>query len=507
MSFVSKGQVFQYDVVVIGGGLAALTAAISAKEAGTAVAIITKGKAGMGGSSVLTNAVFSAIFSPGDTPEQFLQDMIVGSRYLTHQRLAKILAEECTYRVNELETKYRINLERERKIATPGHAFPRRVYAGNGQGRNVTTAMRDYAREIGVVFHEQASLVELLQDNGTVCGVTFDMEKERVVAYSAAVILATGGFGGLYDSTDNPRDVTGEGIGLAFRHGAKLIDMEFVQFYPYRLKTPANIDVLTKIFGKGAILVNEENERFMDKYPRQELETRDVLCYAMYQQKKVLLDFSHLSKEDLQQDSPQLYRLYQKGYTGDWVMQPVQHYCMGGIQTDEWGRTGVAGLYACGECTGGLHGANRLGGGSLTEILVFGPRVGQMAANETVPLPQKENLPLGSEDHDDRITAAMEQDMMKTLKEIMWTKVGIERSTDSLVEAATQLAAMLAQIETADGSKAKQLADKIRVAWAAAYAGSLRKESRGAHRLQNITEEKKEWEKNIVIEKSTFIGA
>ncbi|WP_042357668.1 FAD-dependent oxidoreductase [Bacillus rubiinfantis] len=500
---MSEVQTFQYDVIVVGGGMAALAAAISAKETGASVAIVSKGKVGMGGSSVLTNAVFSAIFSQGDSPEVFLQDMIEGSRYLADQKLAKVLVEECTYRVNELETKYRIVLEREKKIATPGHSFPRRVYAEKGQGRNVTTAMRKYAMELGVVFHEQATLVDLLESDGAVCGALFAAKKGWAVFYASAVILATGGFGGLYASTDNPRDVSGEGIGLAYRHGAKLVDMEFIQFYPYRLKTPANIDVLTKIFGKGAYLLNEKNERFMASYQRKELETRDVLCYAMYQQNKVLLDFSRVAQADLEQDSPQLFRLTRKKYSGDWVMQPVQHYCMGGIQTDEWGRTGVPGLYACGECTGGLHGANRLAGGSVTEILVFAPRVGKMAAEETVPmLPDKSMINALFENCTD-VPESVEQDILKKVKDIMWTKVGIERSTDSLVKAANELSGMLSQIETVNDIWGQLLTDKLRTAWAVAYAGSLRTESRGAHRLQNIKEERMEWQKKIVIQQSS----
>lgn len=120
----------------------------------------------------------------------------------------------------------------------------------------------------------------------------------------------------------------------------------------------------------------------MEKYPKKELETRDILSYAMFKENKVLIDFSKVAEEVLKRDSPYLYRLCLKGHQGEWIMSPVQHYCMGGVQTDEWGRTNIPGLYACGEVTGGLHGANRLGGGSLTESLVFGRRTRKVAVQE-----------------------------------------------------------------------------------------------------------------------------
>lgn len=484
---------YNYDVIVIGGGQAALAAAISAKEQGAAVALVTKGKAGLGGSSVISDSVHSAIFSPGDSPELFFNDIIEGGRHLSDKRLARVLAEECTVRVNELESKFGIRLERERVIITPGHSFPRRVYAGNGIGKNITKPLRDYAIESGIFFHEQTAVVDLLKHNNEVKGVLVQKGKEFQVMYSPAVILATGGFGGLYQSSDNPRDVSGEGIGMAWRHGASLVDMEFVQFYPYRLQQPANIDVMTKVFGKGAFLTNDRNERFMEKFPKKELETRDILSYAMFQEQKVLLDFSLVDENVLKHDSPHLYRLFEKGYTGEWVMSPVQHYCMGGIQTDEWGRTNVSGLYACGEVTGGLHGANRLGGGSLTESLVFGHRAGKMAVQEKSMDLKADLKDFGVEAILSTPSTANGTQTLKKVKEIMWNKVGIERSSQSLKEAADDLNYIALSLENENSIQALQLRDKVRSAWASAFAASTRKESRGAHKLQDIKCEKKEW--------------
>ncbi|WP_158553579.1 FAD-dependent oxidoreductase [Peribacillus saganii] len=491
---------YQYDVIVVGGGQAALAAAISAKEEGSAVALITKGKAGLGGSSVISDGVHSTIFSPGDSPEIFCQDMIAGGKGLSDRRLAEILAEECTNRVNELESKYGIPQQLERKVSTPGHSFPRRSYAPGGVGRNVTRPMREYAQSAGIDFFEQSSIVDLIKGDTGIVGAFVQNEEGMQAFYAGSVILATGGFGGLYASSDNPRDVSGEAIGMAWRHGAVLRDMEFIQFYPYRLQHPANLDVMTRIFGKGAILLNQNNERFMESFPRKELETRDIISYEMFKQHKVLLDFSSVAGADLEHDSPLLYRTLKKGYQGEYIMSPVQHYCMGGIKTDEYGRTNLPGLYACGECSGGLHGANRLGGGSLTEALVFGKRTGYMATKES-----KDRIGIAAEQEfaveADEAAASdfNEQEVIKAIKTIMWTKAGIERTSQSLLEAANELDTLADQLEKEKGIAALQLHDKVRAAWAAAHSASVRKESRGAHKLLDFREQSSDWELTISV--------
>jgi aspartate oxidase len=197
-------------------------------------------------------------------------------------------------------------------------------------------------------------------------------------------VLASGGIRGLYAQSDNPNDITGEGIGMAWRHGAEIIDMEIIQFYPYRLVYPQNVDVFTKVFGHGAKMINEDGKRFMERFPKKELETRDIVCYEMHKQKKVILDLSEVDKEGLKKISRNLYQILKKGFDGELLMSPVEHYSMGGIKVDENGRTNIKGLFACGKCTGGLHGANRLGSGSLTEAIVFGNRTGIAAATESI---------------------------------------------------------------------------------------------------------------------------
>nr|WP_309472968.1 FAD-binding protein [Cytobacillus firmus] len=225
----------------------------------------------------------------------------------------------------------------------------------------------------------------------------------------------------------------------------------------------------------------------------------------MFKENKVLLDFSAETGSIFQLDSPYLYRLYQKGHEGEWAMSPVQHYCMGGIQTDEWGRTNVPGLYACGEVTGGLHGANRLGGGSLTESLVFGHRAGKVAVQEKSMESIAGIMPSGTEELVDNSPIIGESEMIKKVKEVMWQKVGIERTSLSLKEAADELNLISLNLENENSIQALQIRDKVRSAWASAISAAARKESRGAHKIEDVKKEKKEWQGKNRIHKTSLL--
>lgn len=308
------------DVLVIGGGQAALRSAIEARELGASVIIVTKGKAGGGGSSVISDGVHSAIFSQGDSPESFYEDMMRGGKGINDSCLVRILAEECTVRVKELSEKFGIETYNEKVVATPGHSYPRRCYADNGTGKTVTLKMREYAEQIGITCIENTWIVDLIR-NDRIEGAIGIHDHDWVQIFAGSTILATGGIGGLYEQSDNPIDVSGEGIGIAWRHGAFLQDMEFIQFYPYRLIEPINIDLFTKIFAKGAKMLNAAGERFMEAFPRKEMETRDVLCYEMYKQGLVYLDLGEVPTE-LNASSPKLAGLMKKGYKGPLRIEP-----------------------------------------------------------------------------------------------------------------------------------------------------------------------------------------
>lgn len=525
------------DVLVVGGGQAALRAAIEARRQGAKVVVVSKGRVGAGGSSAISDTVHSAILAPEDSPEIFFQDIVRGGRQINDPDLARTLAEECTMRVMELIKDFEIALQFEKEVVTPGHSYPRRCFHRSGRGDAITKRLREYAEAIGVACVERTHIVDLVTDGGwhppsadaygalewknadaeafgsgrargttekRVVGALGWSDGEWVWFAAGSTVLATGGIGRIYAYSDNPVDVTGEAIGMAWRHGVRLQDMEFVQFYPYRLVSPINIDLQTKLFAKGAVMRNAQGVRFLEAYPRKELETRDVVCYEMFKQGSVFLDVSQVSQADLAASNPRLYALLQRGYQGKLVMQPVEHYSMGGLSIDPDGRTNVAGLYACGECAGGVHGANRLGGGALTEALVFGARAGCAAAAEAVAVSARlvrerarEIAAAGAWLN----VAAMQQMapvVRKRVQETMWKKAGIVRSVIGLQDAYRTLGEMMEEVRPYP-----PLLDMLQVARIVAYCARTRTESRGAHRLVDNPEEREEWRGNLVVQGET----
>lgn len=527
-------SVISADVLVIGGGQAALRAAIEARRQGAKVAVVSKGRVGAGGSSAISDTVHSAIMAPGDSPEVFYRDILKGGRQINNPELARALAEDCTERVRELVEEFAVELQWDEELITPGHSYPRRLYHSKGQGVMITKRLRDYAEAAGVRFYEKTWVMDLLTDAGwedpaefrpggfewrginrfdplsvgkvrsggkRVRGAVGWSKSGWMVFVAGSTILATGGVGRLYAHSDNPVDVTGEALGMAWRHGVCLQDMEFVQFYPYRLVSPINIDLFTKLFQKGAVMRNERSVRFLQDYPRKELETRDIVCYEMFKQKKVLLDVSRIGEKDLAESSPRLHALLEKGYRGELVMSPVEHYSMGGISIDPRGRTNLSGLYACGECTGGVHGANRLGGGALTEALVFGARAGRAAAEEaeapTELFARKaaRQLTAGCGRLNLEEVERRGREIRKRLQAIMWSGVGIERTAEGMWKAAKQLDAMVEEVWSCP-----PLMDMLQVSRIIAHCARLREESRGAHRVVEHPAQKKEWQGNLVVQ-------
>lgn len=493
------------DVLVIGGGEAALRAAIEAHRQGAQVLMVSKGKIGSGGSSAISDTVHSAILADGDSPDIFYQDMMRGGKQINKRELVRALTEDCTARVQELVQEFKVELNLDRDLITPGHSFPRRCFHKDGAGIAVTRKLREYAEKIGVHFQENVWIVDLLdpQGDGRICGAIGLVEDEWVLFAAGSTILASGGVGRIFANSDNPVDITGEATGIAWRHGVQLQDMEFVQFYPYRLVSPLNMDLYTKLFGVGAIMRNEQGERFLEKYPRKELETRDVVCYQMFKEEKVLLDISQVSEADLQKITPRLHSLLAKGYQGELVAQPVEHYSIGGISIDPCGRTNRKGLYACGECTGGVHGANRLGGGALTESVVFGTRAGLTAAQEAA-LPSQSQVERWLQDYSLEQLAFLRPGDKQVSKEIrhkvqatMWKYVGIEREEPGLQKASQILSSILEEER-----HCQPLLDMVEVSRLITQSALVRKESRGAHQRADFPETNVEWQGNLLIQGS-----
>lgn len=511
------------DVLVIGGGQAGLRAAIEARRQGAKVTIASKGRIGLGGSSAISDTVHSAVLAPGDSAEIFYRDLLRGGKFINKRELALALAADCTMRVQELRAEFHVELQYE-DLVTPGHSFPRRCSHKDGQGTAVTRKLREYAERMGIVFYEKTRIVDLLSDRGgtnsgkplgagnaagktdgnRVYGAMGIVGDEWTLFAAGSTILAAGGSGRVYGHSDNPIDVTGEVLGMAWRHGAELRDLEFVQFYPYRLVDPINMDLYTKLFGKGAVMRNGQGVRFLEKYPRKELETRDVVSFEMFKQGRVYLDISQVSEQDLKETTPRLYSLLAKGYRGKLIMQPVEHYSIGGISIDEFGRTNLAGLYACGECTGGVHGANRLGGGALTEALVFGARAGSVAAAEAndpdgglVSELVSEYVPSQSAADFSESESEKNQpaEIRKRVQEIMWNRVGIQRTSESLEQATRELSELVEQVRPG-----APLFDTVVTAWNIARSAKARRESRGGHQVLDYPGEREEGYGNWIVQ-------
>jgi fumarate reductase (CoM/CoB) subunit A len=392
------------EVLVVGGGLAALRAAYEALGAGASVAVAVKGKAGRSGSSAMTSAGYSAAeVSLGDSPRRHLLDTLAGGRGLNDPELARIMTEEGPERLHELEAMGAplAHTESGARLVNPSgdHSIPRVYVTENHSGRDFTEPLAAAVRARGGTVLEMTAVVDVLHENGEVAGgVGVDYERgELVVIRAASVILGTGGAGRLFAVTSNPNDATGDGYALALRAGADLRDMEFIQFYPWRCTIPfgrSRMPIQPSTFVLGGKLWNSKDERFMLAYDpvRAEATTRDVAARGIYDQIHggldvkggVRLDLSDVKFEDWIRSNPRPARHFlDRGldvYAEELIIAPEAHFFMGGVSIGPQAETAVTGLYAVGEAAGGVHGANRLDSNALPETQVFGARAGRSAA-------------------------------------------------------------------------------------------------------------------------------
>jgi succinate dehydrogenase / fumarate reductase flavoprotein subunit len=432
---------FEYDVLVIGAGGAGLRAVIAAREAGCSVGVVCKSLLGKAHTVMAEGGVAAALNNmttptgehEGDSWQVHYVDTLKGGAFLNNWRAVEIFTKEAPDRVLELE-QYGAVFDRtpEGLIAQRpfgGHKYRRLNHVGDRTGLELIRTLQDKAVGVGMDVHMEVTLTRLLTSGGRVTGAFgYLRETGRFVAFKAkAVIMATGGWGRMYKFTSNSWEGTGDGLQMAFEAGAELIDMEMVQFHPTGMAWPPSmrgILVTEGVRGEGGILRNTRGERFMfnpdympalyrgqfaeteeeaarwldDKktYRRPpELLPRDVVSRAIYREveagrgtehKAVYLDVSHRGEEYIKRKLPSMYEQFHALGGIDITREPMEvyptiHYTMGGVWADpETAATTVPGLYAAGEVAAGLHGANRLGGNSLSDIIVFGRRAGMAAA-------------------------------------------------------------------------------------------------------------------------------
>ena len=393
-------MILNHDVVVVGGGLAGLMAALTASRSAD-VAIVSKLYVTRSHSGAAQGG-FNAAMGDDDTVEAHVFDTVKGSDYLGDQDAIEVLCQEGPEVILELEAMgvpwSRTEKGRVAQRSLGGAAFPRSCYAADFSGHVVLHTLYEQAIKRGIRIYPEFHLVDLLMEEGRSAGiVAYDLPRAEFVNIRAkAVLFATGGSGRVFAKTSNALANTGDGMAVAYRAGAILSDMEFVQFHPTTLYG-TNILISEAARGEGGYLRNVNGERFMvDTAPgKMELAPRDVVSRAIFREivegrgvegRYVHLDLTHLGGALIEERLPQVRDLSITYADVDPVkspmpIEPAQHYSMGGVRTDTWGATAVPGLLAAGETANlSVHGANRLGGNSLLEAVVFGRRAGMRLA-------------------------------------------------------------------------------------------------------------------------------
>jgi len=506
------------DVVVVGSGVAGLTAALHAARAGS-VLLVTKVLVDDGSTRWAQGGVAAAL-GPDDSPEDHLRDTLVAGVGLCDVDAVRVLCEEGPARLRELmalgaafdrDPSGALSLTRE-----GGHHRDRIVHAGG----DATGAEVQRALVVAVKAHPEIRLVEhaLVLDllrtvDGRAAGVTLHVLGEGTEdgvgsVHARAVVLATGGMGQVFSSTTNPSVSTGDGVALALRAGAAVSDLEFVQFHPTSLylgpgATGQQPLVSEAMRGEGAFLVDAQGRRVItsDDHPLADLAPRDVVAKAitrrMLEQSvdHVLLDARHLGEELLLQRFPTIVaRCREAGIdpvTEPVPVAPAAHYASGGVRTDLSGRTDVPGLYACGEvaCTG-VHGANRLASNSLLEGLVFAARIGADLERELPP--QGEPVAGPAE------AVLLDPSVRAELGSAMTTGAGVLRSAGSLARTAAALAELGERTTEAPSPAAWEATDLHLVATALVAAAARREETRGAHWREDCPEASDAWLGHLV---------
>lgn len=455
-----------HDVVVVGAGLAGMRAAIEAAK-GTDVGVISKVYPTRSHSGAAQGGI-NAVLHPDDSFESHIFDTVKGSDYLGDQEAIEIFCHEAPQDIYELENMGAIfSRTDEGKIAQrelAGASFPRACYAADLTGHVLLHLMYEQLLKRQVRIYNEWQLISLIVDDGRCCGlIACDLARGKFEIIGAkVVILATGGYGRTFLRTTNAHINTGDGMALAFRAGATLADMEFVQFHPTTL-FGTNILISEAVRGEGGYLLNRDGERFMQRYvpSKMELAPRDIVSRCIQTEIRqgrgvggeyVWLDVRHFGEKKIEEKIPQVRELAFRFAGVDIAkepmpIQPAQHYSMGGIRTNVWGETGIQRLLAAGECACvSIHGANRLGGNSLMETIVFGRRSGLRAreiAKET-----EFNSPAIShlKDVEREIFELMERHgseqpsvIRNELCQLMTNKVGVFRLASEMQEALEQL--------------------------------------------------------------------
>ncbi len=505
----------RYDYIIAGSGIAGLYAALLAREHGS-VLILTKGSIDECNTRYAQGGIAAAV-GPDDSTELHLRDTLEAGAGLVDEDAAQILVSEAAERIRDL-VRFGVpfdSVDGEVALGREGaHSRPRILHAGgDATGAHIELSLSSLARMSRVVIKEYCLVEEVLTDDGRAVGVaTLDTRTNSREAFEGrSIILATGGCGQLYRVSTNSDVATGDGIAVAYRAGAEIMDMEFFQFHPTALRLPGVPVFLISeaVRGEGALLIDGDGRRFLPEYDeRAELAPRDIVARAIHTElaqsgaNTVFLDVTHLPSERVSVRFPQIYRhCLEHGLdiTQEPIpVSPAAHYLMGGVRTNVWGETTVTGLYACGECACiSVHGANRLASNSLLETVVFAKRVVDrtlaVGDQPTATPPTLDALALPGQ----RPAEGPSLDR-PALQAMMWDDVGIARDGEPLERARARLLAGQALLPEAGDRPSHELANLMLCGRLAVEAALRREESRGAHYRHDFPEPRKEWRRHLV---------
>jgi len=571
---ISEIQTIEHDVLVVGAGGAGLSAAIECSSQGLSTGLICKSLLGKAHTVMAEGGVAAALGNVDDRDhwKVHFRDTMRGGKFLNVWRMAELHAKHAPDRVRELEEwgavfdRTKKGLINQRNFG--GHRYPRLAHVGDRTGLEIIRTLQDHGIHQGIEVYMECTGLDLLKDGDRISGmVAMWRETGQFIIFKAsAVIFATGGGGKAWKITSNSWEYTGDGHAMAYEAGAELMDMEFTQFHPTGMVWPPSVRgtlVTEGVRGEGGILVNSNGHRFMfeniperfasetadteeeaarwlagDKNARRppELLTRDVVARAIRKEVKAgrgsphggaFLDIASQRKaDDIKKKLPSMYHQFKVLAELDITTEPMEvgptlHYMMGGIRVDADSQMSqVSGLFACGECSGGMHGANRLGGNSLSDLLVFGKLAGIGVAKyirgisnpPSIVNEQAKAIIRAATEILNRESGENPYLLHEDLEETMQSNVGIVRSSDLLLEGISKLESLKKSYKEVKANGASQynpgwhealaLRNLMITAESVARSALMREESRGAHTRVDFPGEQDEWlQSNVVIHK------
>ncbi|MDR0900909.1 MAG: fumarate reductase subunit A [Methanobrevibacter sp.] len=566
-----ESKIIQCDALIIGSGGAGCRAAIEVSDAGLNPLIVSKGLSFRSGCTGMAEGGYNAAFSlvdKEDTKETHFNDTLKGGSYLNDPKLAKILVDEAPDRLMDLE-EYGALFDRQEsgelnQRPFGGQTFRRTCFQGDRTGHEIIMALKEEIIKRKIATIDEVMITSLIKsknpsknpnedkvigenkvidenkligENRVIGAMGLSLKDSSTIFFqSKSTILATGGAGQLFPVTSNTFQKNGDGFSLAYGAGADLIDMEEIQFHPTGMLSPKSrkgILITEAVRGEGGILLNKNKDRFMGNYDdRMELATRDVVARAIYNEIRegrgtkdggVYLDVTHLSNSLIEEKlETMLLQFLDVGIdirNEPMEVAPTAHHFMGGVRINQEGETSIANLFAAGEVTGGVHGANRLGGNALADTQVFGKRAGKSASIAISNLKNSE-FEINKEEiekEENRIKSLIKKGnippfkIKQDIQKLMWDKVAIIRNEKELQVALKELTSLKEKLKDMDINneihfnkglqEGLEAINMVEIAILVVKSAIIRKESRGAHFREDYPETKEEWKKSIVMNK------